>query len=79
MPEETTSQSPEDVPIGVDDHPGDQPRVSIPPPAQPATVPQQPPPHAPPSHAPHAPPPSDYITRAEMVSMLANMESRLMA
>ena len=76
MPEEATSQSAEDVRIGVDDHLGDQPGVNIPPPSHPAAVPQQLPPHAPPSHAP---PPSDYITRAEMVSMLANMESRLMA
>ena len=76
MPEEATSQSVEDVRIGVDDHLGDQPGVNIPPPSPPAAVPQELPPHAPPSHAP---PPSDYITRAEMVSMLANMESRLMA
>ena len=85
MPEEATSQSAEDVRLGADEHLGDQSEANIPPlsqpvgvpppsqpaPSQPPAVPQQPP--------AHAPPPSDYITRAEMVSMLANTESRLMA
>ena len=85
VPEEATSNEAEDVHLGVDDHPGDQPGVSIPPPSQPAGVPppSQPAPSQPPAvpqqPPAHAPPPSDYITRAEMVSMLANTESRLMA
>ena len=46
MPEEVTAQSHstsnEHVRLGVDDHLGDQPRVTIPYPAQITTVPQQP-------------------------------------